>query len=299
MKYQYSHRCALRQPAVNEPRSTTRETPRHISPPPPWRKTASRESVWARCSRSSRVSRPRRRSPRGRSRFKRSALSCCPVDYLRYSSVPACRPRRPADISLLRRGPYNCALSSASSFLPAPAPLHNAGACRPAAAAAAASFLVNHGLRRIIINAWPRRPSVAAARRLAEAGLRRIIDGWRRRGRLQHRRGSRGRSSESYRGHPPDRRWLADGPRHGRGGRPRTPRRRDRGRGSTFRHGPRPPKGRGGTAAGPGGASHAEGWNPWSFHAIYPPAPSCLSQPPAQRRRLPPCRRRCRRQPPG
>ena len=108
MKYQYSHRCALRQPAVNEPRSTTRETPRHISPPPPWRKTASRESVWARRSRSSRVSRQRRRSPRGRSRFKRSALSCCPVDYLRYSSVPACRPRRPADISLLRRGPYKC-----------------------------------------------------------------------------------------------------------------------------------------------------------------------------------------------
>ena len=37
-----------------------------------------------------------------------------------------------------------------------------------------------------------------------------------------------------------------------------------------------PPKGHGGTAAGPGaegGASHAESWSPWSFpHAIYPPA---------------------------
>ena len=202
MIHQYLHGCALKKPAVNEPRSTTRETPRHISPPPPWRKTASRESVWARRSRSSRVSRPRRRSPRGRSRFKRRALSCCPVDYLRDSSVPACRPRRPADISLLRRGPYNCAIYLASSFLPAPAPLHNAGACRPAVAAAAPSFLVNGGLRRII-DAGGGGTHPAATRLVVEVGLRRIIDGWRWRGRLQHRRGSRGRSSESYRGHPP------------------------------------------------------------------------------------------------
>ena len=87
------------------------------------------------------------------------------TDRARRRAAVAPRPA-PVEPATLRVGTRGLSTPFTRRHLPAcPSPPLSAGACHPAAAAAAASRLVEDGLR------W-------------------IFDGWRRRGRLQHRRGS-------------------------------------------------------------------------------------------------------------
>ena len=204
-------------------------------------------------------------------------LSIIPRD----SSVPACRPRRSADISL------SCRTGGVRTSAPPPRPAPSCSLQPPGSAPAPATLPPPPPA------AWLTTASAASSMRGRGAHPPPPPDAWRRpasAGLSMDGGGAAGFSigegawadpanhtagAPAIAGGSPMVRGAAAadgrGPRGGGTGAAAPNFATDRAQAASG-----PPKGHGGNAAGPGaegGASHAESWSPWSFpHAIYPPA---------------------------